>query len=177
MTLLGQGFGTGSAVDFVIPGGAVGAGLSLYVTVAGEPTLVSLKQDSGVDDLIATSVTFPVAPAAGAIINFYSIPDTNPFGGFIWGEVELDFTDVPDEDHQILPAAVPGAEVGDMVLLALPDLGTEAVGFTAWVASAGVVEVKAFNYLTADASHVDLTELVFGILVVKRNKFLTLSTA
>jgi hypothetical protein len=175
MKLLGQAFGTGSAVDFVIPGGAVGAGLSLYVTVAGEPTLVSLKQDSGVDDLIDTSVTFPVAPADGAIINFYSIPDTNPFGGFIWGEVELDFSAVPDEDDQILPSAVPGAEVGDLVLLALPDLGTATVAFTAWVASADVVEVKAHNYIVADGAHVDLTPLVFGILVIKRNKFLALA--
>ena len=166
MTLLGQGFGDGSATSFDIPGGdpdLSGNELALLVTVDGKPSKV--YQTDGSE---TTSVDFPTAPADGAIINFYSIPASDDRARYHKIE-SLDFNAVLEEAVQDIDLTVEGVALGDIVhVTPHEDLGGALVVFCAWVNAADSVTVRFAAIDAASSGNVDLaaTDANFSITVV-----------
>ncbi len=151
LQLMGQNGNT-----FLVPnGGVVGVGLATSVTPTAILHLKAGTATANTAPLKFTSGTNLTTPEAGAVeydgTNYYvsnagtryTLAKTLTNTGF------LNFPWTAAQNSSDLTISVPGAELGDVVVLGIPNGSTNTNStFTAWVSSSGNVTVRFNNYST-----------------------------
>lgn len=84
--------------------------------------------------------------------------------GFLTATAALDFPSIAAAAKADLTIAVPGAAVGDAVMLGLPAAPAAGLIFNAFVSAAGVVTVRASN---TSSGAVDEASMTFRAVVIK----------